>query len=69
MEWKLQTLDHSVQPPISAHWPFPSKEAALHAACDVITRQVLIIVLGIETTDQKQRIELADIKQWCVTSR
>jgi hypothetical protein len=63
VEWKLQTLDQSVQPAMSADWEFPSKEAALLAASDVIAHQRLIKVIAVENADQ--RMDLADIEKWC----
>jgi hypothetical protein len=63
MEWKLQTPDQSVNPAMSANWEFPSKEAALLAANDVIAHQRLIKVIAVENAHQ--RMELAHIEKWC----
>jgi len=65
MEWKLHTLDQSVTPSLSGHWYYPSKEEALRVARGLIGRRSLVSVLYLETTDEQQRIELADIEKWC----
>lgn len=63
MGWKLQTIDQSVQPSPMAYWDYPSKEAALYAACELIANQRLVKVLSIENADH--RMELEEIEKWC----
>jgi hypothetical protein len=65
MEWKLYTLDQSVTPSLSGHWQYPSKEEALKVARGLIDRRSLVTVLYLETTDEQQRVERADIEKWC----
>lgn len=61
--WTLYTLDENVQRPIRSYQEYPSKDAALRAACDEL-KKAHVKVESIEGPDG-EKIDKDAIEQYC----
>jgi hypothetical protein len=64
VNWKLNTRNENVRPPLSGSQHFESQEDALEAACKLMATQLHTKVLDIEGPSG-ERIEFAHIEAWC----